>query len=283
MGKVVVIGVVAQANVVLLRLLASLLPEGSVTQYWYAARVVDLAQGAVAVGVGSALLPVIARDAAVRQWDQFRKHFAEAARLAGLVMLPAAALLLALASPVVALLFRHGAFDAEAAASTSATLRTLVPFMLALAGINIVKKAFFALDERNALVAVGCAGLAVTAGLGYTLSRSMGLAGLGLSLSLSAGLQLALYLILLRRRMGTTLGLRGIGGPLLGMLAAAVPAALLAFSISQAGEWERGPASLLNWSVLAAAGASAAVVYVALGWVLGVPELRVWLRRRSPR
>ena len=183
---------------------------------------------------------------------------------------------------MVAVLFRHGAFDGEAAASTSATLRALVPFMLALAGINIVKKAFFALDERNALVAVGCAGLAATAGLGYTLSRSIGLPGLGLSLSLSAGLQLALYLLLLRRRMGTTLGLREVGGPLLGMLAAAVPAAFLAFLISKAGEWERGPASLRNWALLVAAGASAAVVYVALGWALGVRELRAWLRRRSP-
>jgi len=283
MGKVVMIGLVAQVNVVLLRLLASLLAEGSVTQYWYAARVVDLAQGAVAVGVGSALLPVISRDAAERHWDEFRSHFVEAVRLAGLVMLPAAALLLALAPSIVALLFRHGAFDVGAAGHTGATLRALVPFMLALAGINIVKKAFFALDDRNSLLLVGVLGLATTAGLGLPLSRSLGVQGLGLSLSLSSSLQLALYLLILRRKMGTQIGLGDLAGPLLKMLAASVPAALVALAICRAGEWEKGPASPLNWALLVAAGVAAGVVYLGGAWVLGVRELRSWIGRRSPQ
>jgi len=277
---VVVIELMAQVNVVLLRLLASLLAEGSVTQYWYAARVVDLAQGAVAIGVGSALLPVISRDAAERHWDDFRTHFAEAVHLAGLVMLPAAALLLALAPSIVALLFRHGAFDVADAVRTSATLQALVPFMLALAGINIVKKAFFALDDRNSLLAVGVLGLAATAGLGYPLSRSLGVQGLGLSLSLSSSLQLVLYLLILRRKTATQLGLRDLGVPLLKMLAASVPAALVAYAICQAGEWEKGPASLLNWALLAVAGLAAGLVYIGVAWALRVRELRSWLGRR---
>jgi putative peptidoglycan lipid II flippase len=280
MGKVVTIGLVAQVNVVLLRHLASLLAEGSVTQYWYAARVVDLAQGAVAVGVGSALLPVISRDAAERHWDGFRTHLGEAVRLAGLVMLPAAALLLVLAPSIVALLFRHGAFDLGSVRQTSATLQALVPFMLALAGINIVKKAFFALDDRNSLLAVGVLGLAVTAGLGYTLSRSFGVPGLGLALSFSSTLQLAIYLLLLRRRAEVPLGLRPLVAPLLKMVVASVPAALVAFVICQAGEWEKGPASLLNWALLAGAGVGAGAVYLGGAWVLGVRELRSWVGRR---
>jgi putative peptidoglycan lipid II flippase len=279
MGKVVVIGVVAQVNVVLLRLIASFLEEGSVTQYWYAARVVDLTQGAVAVGVGSALLPVISRDAAARSWREFRAHLAEAVHLVALVMLPAAALLVGLAPSIVSILFRHGAFDAEATARTSATLQMLVPFMLALAGINIVKKAFFALDDRTSLLAVGIVGLVLTAGLGYPLSRRLGVQGLGLALSLSAGLQLVVYLAILRRKMGTRLGLRPLVVPLLKLLAAAVPAAALAVVICQAGAWDRGPASLANWALLVAAGIAAGVVYVGLAWVLEVKELRALIRR----
>jgi putative peptidoglycan lipid II flippase len=274
MGKVVMIGLVAQVNVVLLRLLASLLVEGSVTQYWYAARVVDLSQGAIAVGVGTALLPVISRDAALRQWDEFREHFGEAVRLVGLVMLPAAGLLLALAPPIVAVLFRHGAFDAADAARTSATLRMLVPFMLALAGINIVKKIFFALDDRNVLVLVGLLGVALTAGLGYPLSRHLGVQGLGLSLSLSASAQLVLYLLLLRRRMTTSLGMRALLPPLMKMVLASVPAVLAAAAIASRGDWSRGPASLANWGLLAASGMIAAVLYLGAAWALGIRALR---------
>jgi putative peptidoglycan lipid II flippase len=279
MGKVVVIGLVAQANVVLLRLIASFLEEGSITQYWYAARVVDLTQGAVAVGVGSALLPVISRDAAARSWDEFRAHFSEAVHPVAVVMLPAAALLLGLAPAIVSILLRHGAFDATAAARTSATLQMLVPFMLALAGINIVKKAFFALDDRTSLVAVGTIGLGLTAGLGYPLARQLGVPGLGLSLSLSASLQLVVYLVILRRKMGTRLGLRDLVVPLLKLLAAAVPAAALAVAICRAGTWERGPASIVNWVLLVAAGIAGGVTYVGVAWALDVKELRALLRR----
>ena len=279
MGKVALIGLVAQANVVLLRLIASFLEEGSVTQYWYAARVVDLAQGAVAVGVGSALLPTISRDAAARNWDDFRAHFAEAVHLVAFVMLPAAGLLLALAPAIVGLLFRHCAFDAGAAARTSATLQTLVPFMLALAGINIVKKVFFALDDRASLVVVDVIGLVLTAGLGYSLSARLGVQGLGLSLSVSTSLQLLACFVILRRTMGTQLGLHELVTPVLKMALAAVPASLLAALICGAGEWDRGPASLFNWAVLATAGLAAGGVYLAATWVLDVKVLRTLISR----
>jgi putative peptidoglycan lipid II flippase len=283
MGKVVLIGVVAQVNVVLLRLIASFLEEGSVTQYWYAARVVDLTQGAVAVGVGSALLPVLSRDAADRSWDEFREHFAEAVHLVALVMLPAAALLVALAFPVVSILFLHGAFDAADAARTGATIQMLVPFMLALAGINVVKKGFFALDDRTSLVAVGILGLVLTAGLGYPLARQLGVQGLGLALSLSASLQLVVYLAILRRKMDTSLRLRGLVVPLLKLLAAAIAAAVLATVICRAGEWARGPASVLNWVLLLVAGLASGVLYVGVAWALDVTELRALLRRIGTR
>jgi putative peptidoglycan lipid II flippase len=279
MGKVALIGLVAQANVVLLRLIASFLEEGSVTQYWYAARVVDLAQGAVAVGVGSALLPTISRDAAARNWNDFRSHFAEAVHLVAFVMLPAAGLLLALAPAIVGLLFRHGAFDEEAAARTSATLQMLVPFMLALAGTNIVKKVFFAVDDRTSLLIVGAIGLVVTAGLGYPLSARLGVEGLGLSLSLSTSLQLLAYVAILGRTMGSRLALGELVAPVWKMALAAVPASLLALWICGAGEWDRGPASLFNWVLLGAAGLAGAGVYVAAAWALDVRILRTLLGR----
>jgi len=285
MGKVILIGLAAQANVVLLRQLASLLPEGSLTQYWYANRVVDLAQGAIAVGVGSALLPAVARDAAERHWEAFRGHLAEAVRLVGLVLLPAAGLLLVLGGPIVSLLFQHGRFAASDAAQTAATLRMLVPFMLALAGINIIKKAFFALDDRTSLLLVGIAGLGVTGFTGWVLSSRLGVRGLGLALSISASVQLVAYLVILERKTGGQLGLTQLVAPLGRLLAAAIPSSLVALGIAGAGRWSLGAAALGNWLVLAAAGLAAGVVYLGLGSLLGVDELRHLaarlMRRRS--
>ena len=278
MGKVVAIGLLAQINLVILKYLASLLEEGAVTHYWFANRIVDLAQGAIAVGVGSALLPVISKDAADGNWTLFRSHFKEALLLAAVFLVPAAACLFVLAEPMVAVLFRHGEFDAQSLTITAETLRFLVPFMLALAGINIVKKVYFALDARTSLMVVGAVGIGVTAWAGYSLSKLMGVQGLGLGLSISAVIQLLAYLLILRSKSDVQLGLAETLWPLIKITLVAAPAGLVAWWISTYGHWSQGP-SLPNIANLAAAGSAAIVVYLYLGWVMRVEPLRSLLRR----
>jgi len=268
MGKVAAIGLIAQLNVVLLRVLASFLEEGAMTHYWYANRLVDLSQGTIAVAVGSALLPAVAHDAAERDWDGFRKNFSQAVRLAALVLIPVACLLIGLARPIVSILFLHGEFSVYAVDRTVATLQLLVPFMVALGGINIVKKAYFALDDRTTLLVVGVMGLVLTTGAGYLLSTRIGVEGLGLALSISGVAQLVAYLGILRVKMGEKLGLSAWASPLLRILVASVPAAVTAVGICMLGDWDQGPASFRNWVVLAAAGLSATAVYVPLVWIL---------------
>ena len=270
MGKVAAIGIVAQLNVVLLRVLASFLEEGSMTHYWYANRLVDLTQGTIAVAVSSALLPAVARDAADRNWEGFRENFAEAVRLAAFVLVPVAFVLAGLARPVVSLLFLHGEFSVSAADRTAATLQLLVPFMLALGGINIVKKAYFALDDRTTLLVVGALGLVLTGGAGFMLSRRMGVEGLGLALSISGAAQLVVYLSILRAKMGESFGLRGLVGPLMKLVIASAPAAAAAVLICGYGDWNQGPSLLRNWIVLGGALLTAPACYLALAWVLGV-------------
>ncbi len=287
MGKVVGIGLLAQLNIVILRLLATLLEEGSVTHYWYAARLVDLAQGAIAVGVGSALMPVIAQDFAEKKTEQFRKHFAEAVRLAFLVLLPVACLLLVLAVPIVSVLFLHGRFDASDAASTAATLRMLVPFMLALAGINIVKKVYYAVDDRTTLLVVGLLGVVSTGVLGYLFSKRMGVQGLGLALSVATVVQLVVYLVVLRSRMGDRIGLGALVDPLLRLLAASIPAAAAAWFITSAGRWELGPAAVLNWVLLAASGLVSALLFFLAARLLRIGEIdaligKIFRRSKKP-
>jgi putative peptidoglycan lipid II flippase len=274
MGKVAAIGIVAQLNVVLLRVLASFLAEGSMTHYWYANRLVDLSQGTIAVAVGSALLPVVARDAAERNWDGFRENFGEAIRLAAFVLIPTACVLAVLARPIVSILFRHGEFGAAAVEHTADTLQMLVPFMLALGGINIVKKAYFALDDRTTLLYVGLLGLGITAGSGYLLSARLGVEGLGLALSISGVAQLITYIAILRLKMGSTLGLAAWTTPLLKLVAASLPAAAIAAWICSHGAWDRGPAAARNWLVLAAAGLLATAAYLALTWLFRVSLVR---------
>lgn len=272
MGKVFVIGIMAQVNILLLRYLASFLYGGAITHYTFATRMIDVAQGIIAVGVGSALLPVISKAAAEEDWNGFRQVFCRAVRLAAVMLFPAAAFLLVLARPTASVLFRHGEFTADDCVRTAEAMQLLVPFMLALAGIQIIKKPFFALERRDALIVVGLFGVFLTGGLGILLTPSMEVNGLALALSCSTMGQFLLYLFLLRRIMKGRLGLRALVAPLGTIVIACIPAALLGLLAGTLGQWSDGP-TLLNIALLAGAGLGGGLLYAVAAMALKIEEI----------
>ncbi len=278
MGKVAAIGLMAQVNVIVLRNLASHLQTGAVTWYWNATRLVDFAQGIIAVGVGSALLPAMAAAVAGKDWDEFRDSFGRATRLAASLLFPAAAFVLLLAPPFVAVLYRHGAYTWADVGETASALRWLVPYMLALAGIQIVKKPFFALNKRNSLLVVGAFGVGLTFGMGVLLAPRFGVEGLAAALSISTCGQLAAYLVLLDRITDGKLGLTAMVKPLGVIALATLPAAAAGWAICLLGDWEQGP-GLINFLVFGGAGAAGGVLYFGAAWALGIGEVRMVVSR----
>jgi putative peptidoglycan lipid II flippase len=273
MGKVAAIGLMAQVNVIVLRNLASHLETGAVSWYWNATRLVDFAQGIIAVGVGSALLPAISAAVAEQDWAGFRDAFARASRLAASLLFPAAAFVLLLAPPFVAVLYRHGAYGWADVGETAAALRWLTPYMLALAGIQIVKKPFFALNRRNSLVVVGLLGVGLTFGAGVLLAPRYGVEGLAAALSVSTVGQLLTYLWLLGRITGGKLGLGSLLASMGRIALATLPAGAVGWAICLLGDWEQGP-TLLNLAVFAAAGCGGGLAYALAAWGLGISEVK---------
>jgi putative peptidoglycan lipid II flippase len=283
LGKVILIGIFAQINILILRQLAAALQDGAVTHYYVANRLVDLFQGVVAVAIGSALLPNVSQAVAQEQWAQFRSDLVGAIRLAAFLLLPAAAILLAFSTPVTAILFRHGAFSWDDTQATALTLQLLVPFMLSVASINILKKVYFALDDRMTLLGVGAVGVLMTGGLGWMLVESMGIAGLALALSASTGIQLMIYVWVLRVRLGTHLGLTELTWPLARMATASLPAFVLLRMVSSLGQWEFGPLSPTNLALVIGGFLGAGLSYGAASKALHIAEFDAIWRRLSHR
>jgi len=273
LGKVVVIGIFAQVNIIVLRQIATALPDGSVTHFHNGYRVIDLAQGIIAVAIGSALLPNLALSVQQRAWGRFDQDLLGALRLAALLLVPVAVGVGLLAQPISALLFRHGAFTWTDTMTTAAAVRFLVPFILALGAVNIVKRVYFALDDRRTLIWVGGLGVLTTAMLGWFLSARYGVAGISMALSTSTWAQLLAYLIVLHVRLGDRVHLRTLLGPLARMAAASVPMGIVVAMIATLGAWPDGLGSVRNWAVLAACGAVGAPIYLGLAHLLGLSEV----------
>ena len=103
---------VAQVNIFVSNILASYLPQGSITYLYYSMRLIQFPIGIFGVAMGMAVLPALSEHAARGETDRLREDFSYALRLLFFITVPAMAGLIALRGPIVNLLFVRGRFDA---------------------------------------------------------------------------------------------------------------------------------------------------------------------------
>lgn len=193
---------VYQINLLLGTLLASFLPVGSISYLYYADRLVQFPVGVFGLAVSTAALPSLSRLAAAGQMDEFKGVIRSSMRLSLFISLPAMAGLIALAGPLIALLFGRGAFGPEA---IRATATALVAYGVGLPAIALVRPlvgAFYALENTRLPVMVAALCVAVNIVLGFAFMQFMAHAGLALAVSIASYVNVGLLSWLLRRRLG---------------------------------------------------------------------------------
>lgn len=206
-------GAVYQINVLVGTLLASFLPEGSVSYLYYAERLMEFPLGIVAMAGATAVLPSLAREAAAGDAEALRSTFGYAFRMVSFLTLPAMAGLILLGEPMVVLLFQRGEFGAESARLTSQALLYYAIGLWAFSAVRIVVAAFFALQDSRTPVRVATISILANVVLGAVLMRPLAHGGIALAASLASFLNLALLLLALRKKL-TAVDWRAIGASL---------------------------------------------------------------------
>jgi putative peptidoglycan lipid II flippase len=182
-------GMVANAGPQLLvvagAVIASSAPS-AVSWLYFANRLIELPLGIVGVAVGTVLVPVLTRS--VRGGETIAVAHAESRglELALGLALPATLGLIALAQPIVRLLFEHGAFTA---ADTAATAQALMWLSLGLPAHVLVKAlspAFFARDDTSTPLWAALKGVAVAIASSLVLGRIFGASGIAAGIALGA-------------------------------------------------------------------------------------------------
>ena len=113
---------VVQLNLAVDIVIASLLPSGAISLLYYADRVAQLPLGVIGAAVGTALLPLLARQLRAGQALSAHRSMNRAIEMALLLTLPAAAGLAAAAVPIIGALFERGLFDAAATRAAAMAL-----------------------------------------------------------------------------------------------------------------------------------------------------------------
>ncbi len=191
---------VVQVNLVVDVILASFLPQGSVSYLFYADRLNQLPIGVVGVAVGTALLPHLSRELAAGRESAAEQSQNRAAEIALLLTLPAAVALIAIAGPLIAVLFERGAFGP---AETRATALALIAYAVGLPAYVLVKvltPGFFARKDTVTPMRIAVLAMIVNLVLNLVLMGPLKHAGLALATALSAWLNIALLAYFLRAR-----------------------------------------------------------------------------------
>jgi putative peptidoglycan lipid II flippase len=273
MGPMLFGTAVYQINSLVVTLLASLLPEGSVSYLYYADRVVQFPLGIFGIATATAVLPTMAHQSAVGQFDALRTTFSHAIRLVLFITLPAMAGIIVLREPIVALLFRRGAFAGASVSLTAGALLYYGVGLWAYSAVRVVLNVFYALEETRTPVRVAVVAIAANIVFSALLMGPMDHNGLALALSLSSACNLALLTLALRRRLGH-LGWRQIAGSAAKSAACATAMGFCVWGLARRllPTWDMPSADLAIG--LIACMTAGVIIFFALAHALRVEELR---------
>jgi putative peptidoglycan lipid II flippase len=272
MGPVLFGAAVYQINSLVIRLFASVLPQGSVTYLYYADRLVQFPLGVFGIAAATAVLPLLSRQAALKEWDSLRHTFSYALRFVLFITLPAMIGLIVLREPIIQLLFQRGAFDAQATRLTAGALLFYGIGLWAFAAERIVLNTFYALQDTRTPVRIGIFVLGLNLILSVFMMRAWQHNGLALALSLSSSTNVLLLIWALRRRLGS-LGWRRLA---LSAGKSLLCAAAMGLAVWMIRRWCHPPAQMSRLVLAAQLGVCIGAgigVYGGLAWVFRLPEL----------
>jgi putative peptidoglycan lipid II flippase len=159
-------------------------------------RIYMLPQGIFSVAVATVLFPTLSRLAARRQPAGMRRALGNGMRQINLLLIPSAALLLVLATPITRLVYQHGTFHADSTRLVSTALFWFA-FSLPFAGLNLLlSRTFFALQRPWIPTKLAALNMIVDVIVSVALYKPLGIAGLVIG---TAAANLVMTALLLHR------------------------------------------------------------------------------------
>ncbi len=278
---------VYQINVVVDVVIASFLPSGSVSFLYYADRLNQLPLGVVGIAIGTALLPILARQIRAGEDGAALANQNRALEVALVLTVPAAAALIVIAQPIIAVLFERGAFGPEAVTATAWALAAYAAGLPAHVLAKVFTPGYFAREDTATPVKIAVFVMVINAALAVALMLALqtygiGHVGIALATSLTGWLNaLLLWRGLVRRgQFSLDARLRRRALPIL--VAALVMAGVLILGHWLLAPWLAGPLHerVMALASLVAVGSGAYFVAAQLLGAVDVRELKSLLRPR---
>jgi putative peptidoglycan lipid II flippase len=217
---------VAQLNVLVGGIIASLLGVGKISLLYYSDRLMEFPLGLFGIALATVTLPYLSRQFANGSHSEFSATLDWSMKLVLLIAVPAAVGLIVLAEPLVATIFYGGVFSEADVEMTALALQAFAVGLVGFSYVKILAPAYFAREDTRTPVRVGLIALAVNFVLSVSLAwylTSIGYAGTHAGLALAISVAALLNAVLLYRGLIRDAVLKHSPGwlPLLGQVFAA--------------------------------------------------------------
>jgi putative peptidoglycan lipid II flippase len=250
-------------NITVSAILASLLPEGSVSYLYYAQRLFEFPQGIFTVSVAQAVLPSMSKQAAEGDMAGMKDSLSFAMRLTLFITIPAMAGLMACSTPILSLLFMGGAFDYSKVVNCADALLYYSLGLSFVAMTRVLAPAFYALNDTKTPVKTAFIAFILNLCLSLALMGPLKHGGLALATTLSAFGNMLMLLWFLRRKVGA---FGGSGIIITGMksIMATIPMTAAVLYACTFADWSQAGHKMLKCAVLGGAIAAGTCIYIVM-------------------
>jgi len=193
-----------QVDVLINRVLASGLNEGSISALDYADKVNNLVYNIFIITFATVIYPGL--SLASGDPDKFREKLVKGLKCIIILSMPAMGCIFVLRIPIVRLLFERGAFNAEDTYNTAIALGCYSVGIIGEGFREILNRAFYSLKDTKTPMVNGIAAICINIVLNVIFVKFWGIGGLAISTSMTAILSGLMLLYRLKKKFGIFAG-----------------------------------------------------------------------------
>lgn len=272
----------SRINVTVDTFLISLLAERSMTWLNYAFRIMHLPLGLFGIAVGTVALPTISRYVAQEKYTEAKNTLFDSLKLVFFLTVSSAAIIAFLSHPITRLIYERGKFTPFDTFSTTQALILYIIGIPFVAGVRNTAAVYYAYKDARTPMFASFTAVVVNIALNLLLMRIIGFRAFPLATTISSFVNLAILFYFLPRKIGR-FNIMPMVKYFIMLAIAACAAGLAAMVINDFLTGTIGYSFIQRILSLFMSGALALVVFYSLCLILGLSEVRDFLKRLIKR
>jgi len=193
---------ITQINLVIITIIASILPEGSLAIFNLANNLQSFPVGIFGISYALAAFPTLSEYFVQNKSEEFVQTFSKTVRQILFLIIPTSVLFITLRAQIVRVILGSGQFDWNATILTAAALGFFSLSMFAQALIPLLARSFYARHNTKTPFWAAFIGMIVNTGLALLLAKPLGIIGLALAFTIASIVNLLALYIWLRHKIG---------------------------------------------------------------------------------